>query len=191
MKIMVTFIQLVEYFLKNNECVAFIAATYPRLDFAAGLLLHKINKYDRLSHARGVAEYIHLFMASYGHERDLPEEAVTIARKYRLKRKKDWSVGYPLLDGTYFWFGTAGAASVVTPMESLQAILDAFAKFDWYYTMSDDRRVREKGDKAYAQLIKMCKAAGLSEDEAQKLQKDYWIRRGFKPPFHCLEKIVY
>ncbi len=104
---MTTFRELVDAYQTSVTSSVILRASYVAQcgdeNFAAMVLLHKLDKHYAAGNARSVASYL----ADWYQDGDfgaLPERAKEIAKSLKLRRSHDNHVGYPHADGTYHWF---------------------------------------------------------------------------------------
>ena len=103
---MTTFLELVSHYLSSITTSTLIRANWAGDvvgdDFAAMVLLHKLDEHRKAHNPRSMAKYLALWIK--GNHGPLTDKAKGFAVEAGLKYNKTHGVGYKHADGTYHWF---------------------------------------------------------------------------------------
>jgi len=166
-----TFKDIIAVFTSNLAIAAITASLPAGATFEQCVLHYKLQNLAVAGNLREMARIMASYILEFGATSH--DNTKAILRASGLKYNHRYGVGYPHADGTNHYF--AAVTSVQPGDDNDEAILEALsavmAKFDWFYHFTDDPSVWRRGEAAYKKLIEQCRAGGLSEDEAKRLQK--------------------
>jgi len=174
-----TFKDIVAVFTSNLAITAIISGLPTGATLEQCVLQYKMQKLAVAGNLREMARLMAKYISDFG--QTAHENTKAILRASGLKYNHKFGVGYPHADGSNHYFA---AVQVVKQGDDndeavLEAIIAVMDKFDWFYHFTDDSSVWKRGEAAYKKLIEQCRAGGLSEDEANRLQKKVLTDKGY------------